>query len=96
MRTPGGWWVTAATVKAVQEETGLAVRVGTLVHAELFEVVPGHRLMMVALTAELEDVTARSPLAPSHEHRDVRWFRLDALPEPLPAVYVEAIRRATG
>ena len=138
MRTPDGWWVTPATVKAVLvhdgavllarnprgewelpggrpdegeaevrqtlvrellEETGLAVRVGRLVHAELFEVVPGHRLMMVALHAELDDGPDDGPGATagparvvvSAEHSDVRWFPLDALPAALPQVYATAI-----
>jgi len=135
MRTPDGWWVTPATVKAVLvrdgavllarnprgewelpggrpdegeaqirqtlarevlEETGLVVRIGELVHAELFEVVPGHRLMIVALRAELDDDLGPQQITPSAEHSDVRWFPLDALPESLPSVYAVAIQHATA
>lgn len=80
--------------REVREETGLDVEVGEVLLAELFEVVPGHHLMVVAVRAVLvgDDPT----VTPSAEHSAVRWFDVHDLPGDLPVLYREAIGRAVA
>ena len=80
------------------EETGLRVRAGRLLVADLFEVVPGHRLLVVVLLATLSDDTApdadgEGP-ARSEEHSELGWFRRDDPPHPLPSIYRRAVAEA--
>lgn len=88
---PGGWPdkqdVTLADTAAreVLEESGIVLdNDPVLVGAELFAPVPGRQVTLVCLASRLG--TAEAP-TPSFEHKDVRWFGVDALPENLPAVY---------
>ena len=79
------------------EETGLSVTSGRLLLADLFEVVAGHRLLVVV---RLVDLIAGHPgveppvVQGSSEHGALAWFRYDQLPEPLPEIYGRAIAAA--
>ncbi len=88
---PGGWpdkqGVTLADTAAreVLEESGIVLdNDPVLVGAELFSPVPGRQVTLVCLATRLD--TAETP-TPSAEHKDVRWFGVDALPANLPLVY---------
>jgi hypothetical protein len=63
---------------------------------ELFEVVPGHHLPVVALAATLEDDVSPDDVVVSHEHSDLRWFPVGALPDELPTVYRDAVHIASS
>jgi 8-oxo-dGTP diphosphatase len=79
------------------EETGLQVRAGRLLLADLFEVVPGHRLLVVVLLVDLLDGAAKDDavvLRPSSEHSELAWFHHEGLPHPLPSLYRRAIVEA--
>ncbi len=84
--------------RELAEETGLVLRAGRLLLADLFEVVPGHRLLVVVLLADLRDGEAAGDggVRPSVEHTVVSWFRHDDLPHPLPGLYRRAILEAFG
>jgi 8-oxo-dGTP diphosphatase len=81
--------VAATLVREVREETGLDIAAGRLLLAELFEVVPGRRLLVVVLAAVPAGATAA--LRASEEHSELGWFAIDRLPEPLPELYRRAI-----
>lgn len=80
------------------EETGLRVRAGRLLVADLFEVVPGHRLLVVVLLATLSDEAAPGAdgagVVRSEEHSELGWFPHDDLPHPLPTIYRRAVVEA--
>ncbi|MGP9724275.1 NUDIX hydrolase [Corynebacterium sp. AOP40-9SA-29] len=97
---PGGWPdkqdVTLADTAAreVLEELGIVLADDpVLVGAELFSPFPGHQVTLVCLATRLN--TAETP-TPSSEHKDVRWFRVDALPANLPQVYRGFIESAAS
>lgn len=86
----------AALVREVREETGLAVEVGALVGAHLFEVLPQRFVRIVAYACTLR---TGGTIALSHEHCEALWVELTALGERiaghlLPAGYLGAIRQA--
>lgn len=79
--------------REVAEECGLAVRPTRPVHAEVFEVVPGRSVLVVAYRCE----PVGPPSAPraSPEHATVRFVPLRELAgRPLPDVYRRAIAAA--
>ncbi|MFT4107992.1 NUDIX domain-containing protein [Propionicimonas sp.] len=78
-----------ALVREFEEESGLAVEPGALLLVEPLEVIPGHRVLIVAYACEEGAVAG---LRISAEHRDLAWFApadLGAL--RLPHVYRDAI-----
>lgn len=76
-------------VREVLEETGLAVTVERHLGSWVFEVIPGAEVQVSAYGCRL--LSAQPPL-PSGEHRQVRFWPLDALADVmLPEVYREAI-----
>lgn len=86
----------AALVREVLEETGLAVEVGGLLGAHLFEVLPQRFVRVVTYACALR---GNANITLSHEHREACWVELTALDEriagrPLPSGYLGAIRQA--
>lgn len=78
-----------ALVRELREETGLAVRPGRLLVAEVFEVVPGRRVLILAHRCDLAD--AADPVL-SEEHVAVAFVpEVDLGALVLPAVYRRAI-----
>src|SRR5512140_639321 len=80
----------AALAREVREEAGLAVEVGALVDAHLFEVLPQRFVRIVAYACTL---VGEREVVLSHEHLETRWVPLAALGEtidgrPLPAGYL--------
>jgi 8-oxo-dGTP pyrophosphatase MutT (NUDIX family) len=96
-------------VREFREESGLVVAVGRLVLADLFEVIPGRRVVVVAFSVVV--VTSPEPTSvepggpePHHatehhhapEHSALRWFPLVELPKALPEIYRPGSRSAPG
>ena len=87
-------------VREFREESGLVVAVGRLVLADLFEVIPGRRVVVVAFsvraTRSLDPTPVPSP-DPSRapEHTALQWFPCHDLPDALPGIYRLAIAGAT-
>lgn len=88
---PGGWpdkqdaTLADTAAREVLEESGIVLdNDPVLVGAELFSPVPGRQVTLVCLATRLD--TAEAPTS-SSEHKEVRWFGVDALPANLPAVY---------
>jgi 8-oxo-dGTP diphosphatase len=86
----------AALKREVREETGLEVDVGVALDEHLFEVLPGRVVRILAFTCR---VTARSDVALSHEHLEMRWQAVEQLGESiaghkLPAGYLAVICQA--
>jgi 8-oxo-dGTP pyrophosphatase MutT (NUDIX family) len=79
--------------RELHEETGLEVVVERLVFAELFRPVPESCLAVIVYRA---GVVGDGEAVRSDEHTEVAFFRPDALPEPLPEVYRQAIAAATA
>lgn len=97
---PGGWpdkqdvSLSDTAAREVLEESGIVLdNDPVLVGAELFSPVPGRQVTLVCLATRLD--TAETP-TPSSEHKDVRWFGVDALPSNLPAVYRGFIESAAS
>lgn len=84
-----------ALVREFAEETGLAVRVGQLLDAYRFEVVPGRSVVIIAHLCERAD-PAQRPVR-SHEHRRLAHHRIADLDRiALPDGYRRVIRAAAG
>lgn len=65
------------------------MRIGPLLDAWMFEVLPGRHVFIVAYTVFRQGDQA---LTISHEHKRMQWWPLDALPaDALPAGYQRAI-----
>ncbi len=77
-------------VREVLEESNLKVRVGPLLDAWVFEVVPGSRVLVLAYGCFVEDFAG---MAHSVEHSGVRFFGLDQLGGvALPDGYARVVR----
>lgn len=75
--------------REVLEELNLKVRVGPLLDAWVFEVVPGSRVLVLAYGCIVEDFVG---MAHSAEHLDVGIFGLDELGDiALPDGYARAV-----
>ena len=75
-----------------EEEIGAAVRVGPILDAWVYEVLPGRRVFIVAYAVVR---ALAGPLTVSAEHQQMRWWPLDALPgAELPEGYRRAIKFA--
>ncbi len=84
----------AALVREIEEELGVAARLGPRLAEELFEVIPGRHVRIVSYGCEIDGAFS---LRLSDEHRDLLWAPVGAggdLPGdlPIPGVY----RRAVG
>ena len=72
------------------EELNLPLRVGPLLDAWVFEVVPGSRVLVLAYGCFVQDFVG---MAPSAEHSDVGTFGLDELGGiALPSGYARVVR----
>ena len=75
-----------------REELGVEVQVGPLVHAYLFEVVPGRRVTIVCFLAQTSE---SSGLSISDEHDEVAVFAPEQLADlSLPTGYRDSIEQA--
>jgi len=81
---------TDALVREIEEELGVATRIGPRLGEEDFEVIPGRMVRIVSYGCE---IGADARLRLSDEHRNLLWASMAALGDlPIPAVY----RRAVG
>lgn len=81
--------------RELSEETGLRVRVGDVVDAWMFEVIPGSHVVVIAHRCTLAG--PQTDLTTSEEHQIVRFHRLDSLSGlVIPQGYREAIARCTA
>lgn len=78
-----------ALVREIEEELGVAARLGPRLADELFEVIPGRHVRIVSYGCAIQ---AEGGLRISGEHRDLLWAPVDGLGDlPLPGVYRRAI-----
>lgn len=89
-RAEAGEGPETAVAREVSEECGLDVEVGPLVHDEVFEVIPGRLVRILAYRC----ATRRDAPVGSDEHVELGWFHTTSLPDPLPDVYRRAVRSA--
>jgi 8-oxo-dGTP diphosphatase len=91
---PGGWpdptdsTIQAALTREIREESSLDTRIGAPV-AVTFIRIGAETIILAIFEAQVTGIN-RDP-APSHEHSDVQFFRVDQLPENMPDVYRQAI-----
>ncbi|MDI2128499.1 NUDIX domain-containing protein [Yinghuangia seranimata] len=94
---PGGWPdrgdrdAAATLVREVHEESGLSVTPGPVVYADILRVGPEGQVVVVMYRAECD---ASAEPTPGDEHRVVKFFPVDDLPEPLPELYRRGIAAA--
>ena len=82
-------------VREFAEETGLTVRVGPLLDAHRFEVIPGASVVIIAHLCERVDPT--EVMEVSQEHSRLALHPVDGLDRlPLPDGYRRVIRSAVG
>lgn len=82
-------------VREFAEETGLTVRVGSLIDAQRFEVIPGASVVIISYRCERSDPA--EIVTVSAEHRTVEFHRLTELDQlNLPDAYRRVIRSVTG
>ncbi|MBV9876009.1 MAG: NUDIX domain-containing protein [Verrucomicrobia bacterium] len=83
----------ACLIRELNEELDCAVAVDKLLLAEVLEVVPGKRVLILAYRCLLPSPIAEFKL--SEEHKEVRLFSASELSQiPIPEVYVSAVTRA--
>jgi len=76
---------TEALIREIDEELGVAARIGPRLADEPFEVIPGRTVRIVSYGCEIGPAVG---LRISAEHRDLIWAPADALGDlPIPAVY---------
>lgn len=86
---------TDTLVREFAEETGLSVRVGALLDAYRFEVVPGKSVVIIAHRCERVDPSETMRVSPEHSRLALHPVAgLDQL--PLPEGYRRAVRSAAG
>ena len=80
----------ACVVREFAEELSIAIEARTLLDAYLFEVIPEKHVFIVTYGCVLA-----GPCLPqvSAEHREIRFFDVEALPSNLPAGYARSIER---
>lgn len=84
-----------------REESGIDIAVGRLLLADLFEVIPGRRVVVVAFAVSvlrserLTSIMPSSGPAGAPEHTALQWFPCSELPAALPQVYRRAIAAGT-
>lgn len=79
-----------AVVREFREESGVSVSPRWLLMAEIFEVVPGRNVLIVAFNVVLNGMG--SGIVASPEHEAMEWIPLKSLPDlPLPGVYRRAV-----
>ena len=89
---PGDRSLAEVVQREVAEETGIALaQRPVLVDAELFWPIPDKQVTLVCFLCRLNET---EPVVLSHEHRDVRFFPVDALPDNLPETYRRFIAAA--
>jgi 8-oxo-dGTP diphosphatase len=80
---------TAALIREIREELGLAAAIGARLGDEPFEVLPGRRVRIVSYGCEIEPAAA---IRLSAEHHELLWAPLGALADlPIPPVYRRAV-----
>lgn len=84
----------AAVRREIAEESGLAVMVGKLLLADIFGVLPGREVLIIAFRCSVR--TARSTaIKRSAEHRAMEWVPLSEIDDiRLPEIYRRAIAEA--
>ena len=88
-RPDAGESETAALIREIREELGLAAAIGARLADEPFEVLPGRPVRIVSYGCEIE---AAAAIRLSAEHRDLLWAPVGALADlPIPPVYRRAV-----
>jgi len=80
--------------REIAEELGIEVRVGDLIDAWVYPVLPESSVLVLTYGCEPVDATGLADLVMSDEHHDVGVFPLDTLATiPLPDGYRRSIER---
>ncbi|WP_026552477.1 NUDIX domain-containing protein [Arthrobacter sp. H20] len=83
-----------AVVREFAEETGLAISAGEVILADIFEVIPGKRVLVIAFRCSALNPRSEK-IALSAEHHELAWIsvgEIDSL--PIPKVYQQAVAAA--
>ena len=89
-RLEGGETPEQCVAREFEEEIGATIRVGPILAAWVYEVLPGRRILIVAYAVEREGAGS---LTVSAEHQQMRWWPVDGLPG---AELPEGYRRVIG
>lgn len=83
-----------AVVRELAEETGLTVTANEVLLAEVFEVIPGKKVIVIAFRCSVQN-PRDTQIALSDEHYKMAWIPVGEFGElPIPEIYQQAVAEA--